>query len=183
MKIISYDKMSGTLIVDFPGDLVNDRVHEFYDIPPHIYASLEAASDPSGYFNENIWGNKCEKKTHWGNLQDLLKYIEEHMFYETNVNINTTQPDGDTLLHIAAIWGDTEAIKLLIENGANVNAKGDMGCTPLYEAISFGHGRCAKMLLDAGADINDTNEFGTSSLKLAKTDGNDRLRKIIEKYV
>lgn len=183
MKILSYDKTTGTLIVDFPGDLVNDRVHEFYDIPSHIYASFEASSNPSAYFNEVIWGNKYEKKVHWGDIKNLLKYFEEHMFFETKVDITTKQFDGDTLLHIAATWGDTEAVRLLIENGADVNASGDMGCTPLYEAISFGHGRCAKMLLDAGANINDTNEFGTSSLNLATTDGNERIKEMIIKYV
>ena len=183
MRIHSYEKESGTLIVDFPGDLVNDRVHEFYDIPAHVYASLDASSNPSGYFNEKIWGNKYEKKAHWKDLNSLVHYFEEYIDFEPPVKINTKRIDGDALLHVASHWGDIGAVSLLIENGADVNAKGDMGCTPLYMAISAGHARSAKLLLKSGANVNDTNELGTSSYKLAMTEGNERMGELITKFV
>ena len=183
MKIISYDKKTLTLVVEFPGDLCNDRVHEFYDIPHHIYASLEAASDPSGYFNANIWGNKFEKNVQWGNVDNLLKYLEEDMMFDVPLTSSTARSDGDTPLHVASLWGDIGALKLLLDDGADVNAKGDMGCTSLYTAISWGHKRCVELLLKYGANPNDSNEFGTSSFKLAMTEGNESIGNIMKKYV
>tara|TARA_B100000745_G_C20141947_1_gene391523 strand:+ start:592 stop:1143 length:552 start_codon:yes stop_codon:yes gene_type:complete len=183
MNIISYDINSGTLVVEFPGDLANDRIHEFYEIPVHVFHSLRDSSNPQAYFNENIWGNKYEKRVHWSDLSSLMKYIEENMCFKPPVSVNSCDYDGDTPLHVATVWGDTGAVELLIENGADVNAKGDMGCTPLYNAISFGHARCVEILLSKGANINDSNELGSSSLERAKTEGNERIGAIIEKFV
>jgi uncharacterized protein len=183
MKIVSYDKENGTLIVEFPGDLVNDRRHEFYDVPLYVYQSLTDTSEPLAYFTENVWGNKYEKKVHWEEIKTLLAYIEEHMFYEGQVSVNSKRADGDTPLHIASTWGDTQAIRLLLKSGAEINAKGDMGYTPLHNAITYGHARCVEILLEAGADINCTNEFGKSALQLARTKGNDRIGAVVEKFL
>jgi ankyrin repeat protein len=183
MRILSYDKISGTLIVDFPCDLVNDRVHEFYDIPAHIFASLEAASNPSGYFNENIWGNKFEKKVYWKDIASLLEYFEEYMFFHPPVMANAKSADGDTPLYVVAQWGDFSDLSLLIEIGVDVNNRGDMGCTPLFTAISAGHARCTKILLESGVNVNDTNEFCTSSLSLAMTEGNESIGEKVAKFV
>lgn len=183
MNIISYDKITLTLIVEFPGDLCNDRVHEFYDIPHHIYASLKASDDPAGYFNANIWGKRFEKKVHWGGINNLLKYLEEHMMFDAPLTSGSARSDGDTPLHIASVWGDIGALKLLLDAGADVNAKGDMGCTSLYNAISWGHKRSVELLLQYRATPYDSNEFGTSSYKLAMTEGNEAIADIVKKYI
>lgn len=183
MNIISYDKKTGTLVVDFPGDLANDRRHEFYDVPEHVYQSLTETSEPLAYFTENVRGNKYEKNVHWEDLKTLLAYMEKYMFYEGPVSVGSKRADGDTPLHIASTWGDTQAIRLLLKNGAEVNAMGDMGYTPLHNAITYGYARCVEILLEAGANINCTNEFGKSALQLARTEGNERIGAIVEKFV
>jgi ankyrin repeat protein len=69
---------------------------------------------------------------------------------------------GATLLHVAAEYGNTEAVKLLLERGADVNAKADVdeagigGHTPIYHAASqfFDFGlETARLLIDRGADL------------------------------
>ncbi|ODB86160.1 hypothetical protein A3195_10970 [Candidatus Thiodiazotropha endoloripes] len=183
IKVCSYNEETGTLTVGFPGDIANDRTHEFFDIPEHIYQSLIQASDPLGFFNANIWGNHYEKRVHWKSLEDLFRYCEEHIGIENITNVNNQAADGDSLLHLAAYWGDIGAIRLLLENGAEVNTRGDMDYTPLYVAINSGHLRSFKLLLEAGADVNDTNEFGTSSLKLALTEGNEEFGELVRQSV
>jgi ankyrin repeat protein len=70
------------------------------------------------------------------------------------------QPDGDGLLHIAAIRGDARTISLLLEAGLDPNSIGDMGETPLHYAYSFDHNDVVKILLEHGANPNIRSEFG-----------------------
>jgi ankyrin repeat protein len=66
-------------------------------------------------------------------------------------------------LHHAAVSGDIQTVKLLLDNGADVDAKWDGyrdGATPLHLAAAKGHTETAKLLLDRGALINAENERG-----------------------
>lgn len=54
-------------------------------------------------------------------------------------------------LHVAAIKGNPEIVRLLIENGAEVNAVTSDGRTPLSLAIDFNQGDVADLLRAAGA--------------------------------
>jgi ankyrin repeat protein len=67
-----------------------------------------------------------------------------------------TTPDGrgDHPIHHAARNGDTEVVRLLIQNGADVNAKNPRGHTVLYCAGGHGHVDALRLLLDAGADCD-----------------------------
>ncbi len=50
-------------------------------------------------------------------------------------DVNAIGPGGRTALHGAALWGETEVIKFLAENGANLEAKDMYGETPLTIAL------------------------------------------------
>jgi ankyrin repeat protein len=73
---------------------------------------------------------------------------------------NITGPNRTTALHLAALRGYTQGVKILIEKGAVVNARDDNGKTPLYYA-EFGkqradtgkHSECIKILRANGAKI------------------------------
>lgn len=54
-------------------------------------------------------------------------------------------------LHVAAIKGNPEIVRILIENGADVNARTSDGRTPLSLAIGFSQGDVADLLRAAGA--------------------------------
>ena len=64
------------------------------------------------------------------------------------------EPDavGLTPLQYAALWGQIEAAKLLIEHGADVNLAKNW--SPLHYAAAEGEEALAAVLLDAGSDIN-----------------------------
>ena len=78
-----------------------------------------------------------------------------------------------TPLMLAAIEGDLEMIRMMIDAGANVNAKysggkynpAAKGLTPLAFAVGTGKVKCVKALIEAGANPNYilppvVNEYG-----------------------
>ena len=76
---------------------------------------------------------------------------------------------GQTALHIAAMWGNANALDALIAAGANVNAQNQLSAaSPLHIAASSikaapGRLACAARLLEAGADARLLDEDGDAS--------------------
>ena len=74
-------------------------------------------------------------------------------------NVNATANNGTTPLHMAAFYGDTESLEVLLKiPGVNVNALEDNRCTPLHWAATNGnpgHTDCLKLLIvTPGVDVN-----------------------------
>ncbi|KAJ1279206.1 hypothetical protein BS78_04G137600 [Paspalum vaginatum] len=71
---------------------------------------------------------------------------------------------GGTPLHVAAVEGKANAMKILLDHNADCN-KTDMilGVTPLFVAINVGSTKCVKLLVDAGADVNEDCMLSTLS--------------------
>jgi serine/threonine-protein phosphatase 6 regulatory ankyrin repeat subunit B len=64
----------------------------------------------------------------------------------------TVDGRGDLPIHHASRNGDTEIVRLLIDNGADVNAINPRGHTVLYCAGGHGHLDCLRLLLEKGAN-------------------------------
>ena len=76
--------------------------------------------------------------------------------------ISYVTPDGDRLIHVAALRGDVEAVETLLAAGEDINAIGDMGNTPAHYAAM---GKCQELfdlLMCLGANPDLKNEFGTT---------------------
>jgi len=90
-------------------------------------------------------------------------------------------PDGYTQLHLAAFFGRTDSVKLLLEQGFDANAKAHnlRQTTPLHGAASRGHLDTARLLLDAGADANARDVRGDTPLHLAARSHDDAMRTLL----
>ena len=92
-----------------------------------------------------------------GDIPAMKGYIVE------GADVNA--PDDDLNLSPLAwsvLHGQTEATRLLIENGADVNMKDGKGSTPLHSAAVFGRAGVAKLLLENGADFQARNDDGAT---------------------
>jgi ankyrin repeat protein len=69
-----------------------------------------------------------------------------------------------TELHSAAIYGDIQQVKKLIDDGADKNARDDSGCTPLHRAAERGYVEIVKILLAAGANKDANDNYGRTPL-------------------
>ncbi len=75
--------------------------------------------------------------------------IEEAIM--NGANVNAKDNDSTTALMLAAISGQTEAVKILLNHGANINARDIWGYTALKEAKMWGRTEVAKLLRRNGA--------------------------------
>jgi ankyrin repeat protein len=113
----------------------------------------------------------------WISLDALLEAIDAASCpsFPDPMNVNSRRADGDTPLHIAATWGDVEAIEMLVRAGAEVDAIGDLDSTPLYTAVLHGHAAAARTLVEAGASRDRRDQFGRTATELAMRSGNNEL--------
>jgi ankyrin repeat protein len=82
-----------------------------------------------------------------GNLAEIKKQLA----WGANPNSKTFWYK-DTPLIVAAAYGHTEVVKLLLEKGAQVNMGNEGGETALHYAARHGHTKVMRILLEHGAD-------------------------------
>jgi len=93
-----------------------------------------------------------------GNLEALKQHIA------AGSNLNEKDPfGGSSPLISAAVFGKTEAAKLLIEAGADLNFQNNDGSTPLITAAYFCRPEIVKMLLDKKVDKTIKNKYGATA--------------------
>ena len=87
--------------------------------------------------------------------------------------VDAMSGDGFTPLHLAAFFGQGDAVRLLLARGASVdrNGTGWMTGTPLHAAASGSHASVVRMLLGAGADPNNRQRHGYTPLHSAAANG------------
>ena len=87
---------------------------------------------------------------------ESLDFLNEIL--DLGVPIETESPDGayDSPLFLAAYFGQTEAIKLLLERGARVDLKDDLDRTPYKCAVQNGHTAAAELLAKASGVDDST---------------------------
>ena len=73
----------------------------------------------------------------------------------------------DVGLHLAALMGNTDAIRQHIEAGSDLNEKDAYGSTPLIVAVTFGKTDVAMALIEGGADVDMPNTEGATPLGIA----------------
>jgi ankyrin repeat protein len=74
---------------------------------------------------------------------------------------------GWTPLHYAATNGHLAIMELLLENHAYIDAESPNGSTPLMMAAHYGTPAAVKLLLEAGADPGLKNQLGLTAIDFA----------------
>jgi ankyrin repeat protein len=85
---------------------------------------------------------------------------------ELGAHINTTNNNGDTVLHENS--GSTEMTATLLEIGVKVDTRNSAGETALHLA-AHGYNGVLKLLLDYGADVNALDDRGMTALHRASS--------------
>ncbi len=90
---------------------------------------------------------------------------------EGSMAIGTTDSDGVTLLHLAAVQGNTGLLSLMLDAGININVADNTGQTPLHYAAWNGSAEAATQLLERGADVCAEDEVGDTPADFADEAG------------
>ncbi|AJQ93249.1 ankyrin repeat domain-containing protein [Gynuella sunshinyii] len=111
-------------------------------------------------------------------LLDKIESVPDFMGFKLS-DINDTNGFGDNALHCVCVWGDIEAVKLLVENGIDIEQQGEGGFTPLKVADEFEHEEIVKYLISKGANTEALNANFQYDPELSARHI-ERLRDIIE---
>ncbi len=92
----------------------------------------------------------------------------------------TVNRAGWTPLHYAATGPSPQAVGLLLDQGANVDARSPNGSTPLMMAARYGDEASVALLLARGADPHALNQPGLDAAQFARGAGRERLAERLE---
>lgn len=102
-----------------------------------------------------------EVDIHTAVVTDNLAALKQHIAAGTN--INEKDPfGGSSPLISAALFGKTEAAKILIDAGADINFTNNDGSTALHTSAFFCRPEIVKILLDKHADKTIKNKYGST---------------------
>ena len=105
--------------------------------------------------------NRTARWVSRGDIEALSKYLAD------GGDANARDDKQMTLLNLAALTGQTEIAKLLIDRGADVNATNGDRTTPLHSAAFTGRLELAKLLLAKDVGLDTTNDKGETPLDSA----------------
>ena len=107
------------------------------------------------------------------NFDEASRSAVENHHWKAEVHRSAAVYDGLTALHLAAMKGHPEVVKLLLEEGADKDAatvEGHItvgGQKALHLAAEHGCTEVVKLLLEAGADKDAVDLQGKTALDLA----------------
>lgn len=109
---------------------------------------------------------------------DRLKELYEQ--YQTD--LNSTDYDGRTCLHVASGMGHIEIVRYLLNNGANVNVYDRFGGSPRDDAIRYGKDDITQLLISAGAS-KPAEAFELELIKMCSSGDVENVKRLLNNKV
>ena len=106
----------------------------------------------------------------------------ERLLAERPADVSAYSPDGWTPLHLAAFFGHSKIVELLLAHDADVSARSrnPNGNTPLHAALAANQKMAAALLIGHGADLDAVDAGGWRPLHLAAANNNlDSMRTLV----
>jgi len=107
---------------------------------------------------------KAVSEKNVGLMEDILRRYSQVSNSDALTYIDS---NGNNLLTLAAIKGNFQMVKLLIENGYSPNTCNHEGQTPLHFAIRHNYTRTINILIHNGADETVENKEGKLPWEMA----------------
>lgn len=101
----------------------------------------------------------------------LKKEIKKQWTVSRKKFVNTPNANGTPALHIAALRGHNEAIKLLLHYGADANLKDALGYTALHWAAKCGSVPCIQTLFAQKVPLDALGEYERTPLHMSVYNG------------
>ncbi|PRP80411.1 putative ankyrin repeat-containing protein [Planoprotostelium fungivorum] len=105
---------------------------------------------------------ECSKKNDVEGLLDILRSVFRTGFIDSSL-----EPDRHSALHVAAMWGHSEVVRILLGFGASIHLRNLDNETALLVAAKEGHANVVRLLLENMADVDDVDSELNSSLHLS----------------
>lgn len=96
-----------------------------------------------------------------GDIDTVQELLDE------GIDANAKDRKGNSMLGLAATYGQMEIVQLLIDHGADINHQDRYGYTPLINATAVGDADTVDVLLQAGADTQLRDKQGHTALDYA----------------
>jgi ankyrin repeat protein len=159
-----------------------DKVWQHFNVPKAVYLEFLSAQNKEEYYNLNFSIFKHRQK--WRSAEELLKICSDILLIGNfNNGVNSKNPSNEMPIHLAAFWGDVDAIKQLVSMGSEIDTPGDCDCTPLFDAVSFGNIDAAKLLLELGASPFSQNDLDYTPYEKALEDGDTKMIEVFLPYI
>ncbi|XP_048549049.1 poly [ADP-ribose] polymerase tankyrase-1-like [Triticum urartu] len=127
---------------------------------------LRETKDPKGLNALHFAANK-------GSLE-ICKFLLE----DVGVDVNSVSSVGATPMFYAALKGNLQVARYLLDHGSDPAKPSERGLTPLHNAAEHGHCEIVRLLLSKGVDVDVINYRGTP-LHMTAAKGQHQAMKIL----
>jgi ankyrin repeat protein len=142
----------------------------FVDNPDNVYQVLTEKL--------NRWTKRCMLSERYASSS---AHEVANKFAQIGGNLNRKDPDGFSLLGMAAYSQQDDLVEHLVAHGADITIVEGDSDTPLLKAAGMGHEKAVRKLMALGANINALNKHGQSPLMAAATHGKTHMVQLLLK--
>ncbi len=143
--------------------------------PLHLACEAGEVEAARLLLNAGADADATDRLDHWTALHRCASEQQAatlRLLLEHGATVDSFGHEGETPLHMAAMGGFTEGVRLLLKAGADPNLReGPMGETALHHAAGNLSAGCVRLLMAAGANINAGCYLGRTPLDCAAEDG------------